>query len=570
MYLDVFTLSALVDELLDTLAGGRVQDSIDTDATGIGLEIYADHRRRYLYLSADQQTPRVHLVDEKLRRGVTTPRQLGLLFRRYVEGGIVTHISQPRWERILHIDVDGPEGAVTVIVEPMERRSNILLVQNGVILDCMRRVGPEENRHRLSLPNHAYSPPPPQTGKLDPVNLDAADFHALFAPNDDPKLLTQRLLTARLLGVSPLLAREIAYRAGAPAAQRAASANPEALYAALREVIEPLAARDWQPGVAEADGVVEAFSVYPLRSAAGWRGVASVSAALAAFYGAPTGEEAYTAAKGPVQAAIQEAQARLRARLAALEQALTDDAERAALRISGELILAYQYTLTPGQAELRAQYDPDAPALVVALDPALTPLENAQRYFARYDKAKRALEDVPRLAEETRHELAFLAQLDADLTLAASWPDIDDVQQALQARGYWRGRRAGRSGGGRPAPLKLVTPDGYVIWVGRNSRQNEIVTFEKGSGEDLWLHAHAAAGAHVIVKFDGRPIPEAVIARAAEAAAYYSARRDEAHVLVDVTQRKYVRKIKGAGPGMVTYRNETTRTAAPRAGEIQP
>lgn len=570
MYLDVFTLSALVDEFLDTLAGGRVQDSIDTDATGIGLEIYAEHRRRYLYLSADQRTPRVHLVAEKLRRGVTTPRQLGLLFRRYVEGGTVTHISQPPWERIIHLDVDGPEGAVTIIVEPMERRGNILLVQNGVILDCMRRVGPEENRHRLSLPNHAYSPPPPQADKLDPTRLSAADFDALFARVDDPKLPTQRLLTARLLGVSPLLAKEVVQRAGAPAAQKAASAPPGPLYAALREVIEPLAARDWQPGIVEAGGVVEAFSVYPLRSAAGWRRVESASAALAAFYGAPAGEEAYDAAKGPVRAAVAEAQAKLGARLAALELALTDDAERDALRISGELILAYQYTLTPGQNELRAQYDPDAPAVVVALDPALTPLENAQRYFTRYDKAKRALEDVPRLAEETRHELAFLAQLDADLTLAASWPDIDDVQQALQARGHWRGRRAGRIGGGRPAPLRLVTPDGYVIWVGRNSRQNEIVTFDKGSGEDLWLHVRDAAGAHVIVKFDGRPIPEGVITQAAEIAAHYSASRGEARAVVDVTQRKYVKKIKGGGPGMVTYRNETTRTVVPRAGEAQP
>jgi predicted ribosome quality control (RQC) complex YloA/Tae2 family protein len=419
----------------------------------------------------------------------------------------------------------------------------------------------------LSLPNHAYSPPPPQSGKLDPVRLVEADFHTLFASIDDPKLLTQRLLTARLLGVSPLLAKEVVYRAGAPSAQKAASASPDALYAALREVIEPLAARDWQPGVATVDGVVEAFSVYPLRSVAGWQRVASVSAALAAFYGAPTGEEAYDAAKGPVRAAIHEAQARLRAKLASLEQALTDDAERDTLRISGELILAYQYTLAAGQTELRAQYDPDAPEVVVALDPALTPLENAQRYFARYDKAKRALDDVPRLVAETRNELAYLAQLDADLTLAASWPDIDDVQQALQAQGYWRGRRAGRIGGGRPAPLKLVTPDGYVIWVGRNSRQNEIVSFEKGSGEDLWLHVRDAAGAHVIVKFDGRPIPEDVITRAAEIAAYYSASRDEARALVDVTQRKYVKKIKGSGPGMVTYRNETTRTVVPRAAE---
>src|SRR6187455_1832539 len=130
MYLDAFTLSALVDEFMDVLVGGRVQDSLSVDEYGLGLEVYANHRRSYLYLSADPQTPRVHVVPEKLRRGLVKPSQLGLLFRRYVEGGQITHVSQPEWERIIHIDVAGPEGDVTIIIEPMERRSNLLLVQN--------------------------------------------------------------------------------------------------------------------------------------------------------------------------------------------------------------------------------------------------------------------------------------------------------------------------------------------------------------------------------------------------------------------------------------------------------
>lgn len=565
MYLDAFTLSALVDEFIDTLIGGRVQDSIDVDQTGIGLEIYAHHRRQYLYLSADHHTPRVHLVAEKLRRGVTTPKQIGLLFRRYVEGGLVTHVSQPAWERIIHMNVQGPEGDVTIIVEPMERRSNILLVQSGVIIDCMRRVGPDENRYRLSLPGHQYVPPPPQTGKLDPTRLTLDELENLIAQNDDPKRKTAQLLSSRMLGISPLLAKEILYRAGSQVNEKAAEADAEKLIEAIRVVIEPLAVREWKPGIVEAENGVEAFSVYPLTSMSGWHGVDSVSEALAAYYGAPVGEDAYNAAKVPVHAAVKEALLRLGAKLASLESSLKDESERDQLRQSGELILAYQYTLQKGQTELKAQYDPDQPELLIALEPTLTPLENAQRYFSRYDKAKRALEDVPRLVKETKNEIALLQQLDMDLEMATNWPEIDEVQQALQSKGYWRGKRAGRMGGGKSAPIKMVTGDGFVIWVGRNSRQNEMVTFEKGSSEDLWLHARDVPGAHVIVKFDGRQIPESTVERAAEIAAYYSAKRGESKAIVDVTQRKYVKKIKSAGPGMVTYRNETTRTVTPRS-----
>jgi predicted ribosome quality control (RQC) complex YloA/Tae2 family protein len=565
MYLDAFTISALVDEFMDTLVGGRIQDVLDVDQTGIGLEIYANRQRRYLYLSADQQTPRVHLLNDKLRRGLVKPTQLGLLFRRKVEGGIVSHVSQPPWERILQIEVQGPEGDVSIYVEPMERRSNLLLVQDGIILDCMRRVGPDENRYRLSLPAHEYKLPPPQTGKRDPLTLTLEDMRGLFDQNDDPKRKTAQLLASRLLGVSPLLAREVVCRAGGEANQKASEADPVRLLEALKTVVTPLGRRDWQPGIVEGENGVEAYSVYPIESMAGWHPIESVSDAITAYYGAPVGEDAYRAAKIPVKEAIQEALIKLRAKLASLERSLTDESEREVLKQSGELILAYQYGLQKGQTELRAQYDPDQPELVIKLDPTLTPLENAQAYFARYYKAKRALEDVPGLVADTKNELAFLEQLETDLEFAMSWPEIDEVQAALQAKGHWRGKTVKRGGGGQSAPLKIVTKDNFVIWVGRNSRQNEQVTFGKGGGQDLWLHARGVPGSHVVVKFDGRPIPEAVIEQAAGLAAYYSAKRGEGSVLVDVTRCMYVRKIKGAAAGMVTYRNEETRTVAPRS-----
>lgn len=564
MYLDVFTLSALVDEFMDTFVGGRVQDTIDVDETSIGLEIYADRRRHYLYLSADNHVPRVHLVPDKLRRGLPRPKQIGLLFRRYVESGTIMHVSQPEWERVLQFDVDGPEGEVNIVIEPMERRSNLLLLRDGVIMDCVRRVGPEDNRYRLSLPAHEYVPPPPQTGKRSPLDAGLEDIVAYFDQVMDPKRKAFQVLTSHLLGMSPLLAREIVFRAGGEADQRAQDVDASAVYDALQAVVKPLGKRQWQPGIAENDNGVEAFSVYPLDYLPGWHPVETVSEAMAAYYGAPVGEDAYNRAKIPSRNAIKEARAKLRAKLASLERSLTDDAERERLRQSGELILAYQYAMEPGQTELKAQYEADGPELVIQLDPKLSPLDNAQRYFSRYNKAKRAVDGVPDLIEDTRNELAYLDQLESDLELASNWPDIDEVQQALQVRGYWEGRPTRRIGSGQSTPIKVVTDDGYVIWVGRNSRQNEIVTFKKGGKEDFWLHAREVPGAHVVVKFDGRRVPEEVIEQAASLAAYYSARRADGSVPVDVTRCKYVRRIKGAAQGMVTYRNEETRMAVPR------
>ena len=566
MYLDSLTLSALVDELLDTVAGGRIQDVIDVDSEGIGLEIYAERRRHYLYLSADPMRPRLHLVSEKLRRGLVKPTPLGLVMRRYVEDGLLEHISQPPWERILQLEISGPQGPVSLYVEPMEKRSNLIMVQEGSIIDCMRRVGPDENRYRLILPAHDYKLPPPQMGKVDPYTVTVADLQKIFTTNDDPKRKTAQVLASGLLGVSPLLAKEVIHRSGADLNQKAVVAEPEKLFQALSDVIAPLRRREWQPGIVENDGRVEAYSVYPITHVAGWKPFETLSAAMSAYYGAPVGDDAYDAAKIPVREAIQEAIAKLTARLASLERGLTDDSDRERIKQCGELILAYQYTIQSGQTELKAQYEMDGPELVIKLDPMLSTLENAQAYFTRYDKAKRALDDVPRLVEENQQELQLVEQLGADLEFARSWPEIDEVQQVLQQRGHWQGKPQKRiAGSGASAPLRVVTEGDYVIWVGRNSRQNEQVTFSKGSPQDIWFHAHDVPGAHVILKFDGRPLPDIVKEQAAALAAFYSAKRTDGRVIVDYTRCLNVRKIKGAAPGMVTYKSEGTYTVMPRS-----
>ncbi len=563
MYLDVFTLSALVDEFMDTLVGGRIQDTIDVDENGIGLEIYANRKRHYLYMSADKSLPRIHLTADKLRRGLTRPTQLGLMFRRYVEGGLVTHVSQPAWERIIHLEIQHEAGDFEIIVEPMERRSNILLLRDNVILDCMRRVGPEDNRYRLSLPNHEYVPPPPQTTRRDPTKVTTDDMMVFFEETENRKRKAFQVLTGNLLGVSPMLAREVVFRASGHANAKAFDVDSDAIFKHLSEIVHGLSQREWQPGVAETEDGVAGFSVYPVTYLDGWHPVKDVSIAIAMYFGAPTGEDAYTAAKTPLYKGLKEARGRLRGKLASLEESLKDDTEREQLRQSGELILAYQYSLADGQTELRAQYDPALPELVVKLNPKLSPLDNAQKYFTKYNKAKRALEDVPQLVAQTRNELEYLNQLESDLDNAKNWPDIDEVQQALQAGGYWQGKRVRRTGGGQSAPIRVVTKDGYVIWIGRNSRQNEIVTFKKANGEDLWLHARDVPGSHVIIKNDGRTIPENVIEQAASLAAYYSKLRGELNASVDMTRVKYVKKIKGAGQGMVTYRNEQNMTVRP-------
>ena len=283
MAFDVFTIAALVDELTETLVGGRVQNIIDVDALGIGLEIYAAGQRHYLYLSAAATAPRAHLGAAKLRRGLTKPTQLGLLCRRYIDGAVLEKISQPAWERLLEIELRSPEGGYKIVAELMPRRANVLLLRDGMILDCLNRVGPEDNRYRLSLPNHKYVPPPPLRGQFDPGQMTAADLAQLLASAKKPTTQTRRLLPGRILGLSPLLAKEIVFRATGAVATKVGDTDADALFSALRAVVEPLLRREWQPGLGLLDGLPTEFSAYPLTHLT-WQACASLSEAVSACF----------------------------------------------------------------------------------------------------------------------------------------------------------------------------------------------------------------------------------------------------------------------------------------------
>ncbi len=270
MNFDAVTIMALVDELNRTLAGGRIQDTVEIDEDSFGLEIYAHQQRHYLLISAHQQYARVLLSDEKLRRGAPKPSPLGLLLRRYVEGARVEEVRQPVWERVVILDIDGPEGVLELIVEPMERRANILLVRDdGTIVECVRRVGEQDNRVRISLPGKPYEPPPPQKLKRDPYLLTANLLGEML--DNQPGERARKVLTDRLLGFSPQVAKEAVFRATGGINTKAADTSARTLFGVIGELFGAFKAHEWQPGVVIDDGTASAYAVYRVTFVPGGR-----------------------------------------------------------------------------------------------------------------------------------------------------------------------------------------------------------------------------------------------------------------------------------------------------------
>jgi predicted ribosome quality control (RQC) complex YloA/Tae2 family protein len=384
-------------------------------------------------------------------------------------------------------------------------------------------------------------------------------------------------LVERVRSASPLAAREMVYRAtGDAEAAAGAVVDPVRLAAALHGLFAPVAAGGWAPSVVRSEDGISAYAPYLLTHLPGVEPAAGVSQAIEAYEASRLGEDAYREARRETLAAVDAARSRLERTRVALLAGLRTEEELAALKMSGDLILACQSSISKGAVELLFPLD-DAEPMRIALDPTLRPVDNAEHYYAAYKKARRAAAALPTRLEAIDRDLDYCAALRLDAEQAQGRSELDEVGQALvdaglvgrSARGAGRRGKAGPSGGrsaSRPAatqPRRFLTGDGFVAWVGRNSRQNELVTFTKGKPGDIWLHALGVPGAHVLVKAAGRQVPPATLLEAAKVAAHFSAARSERRAEVVITDVARVRRMPGGRQGQVRHQGGQTVVVEP-------
>jgi predicted ribosome quality control (RQC) complex YloA/Tae2 family protein len=587
---------------------------------GLGGEGSA--RNRWLLASAHPQVARLHLIERKPRKLVTEPPTFVMLLRKYLEGTRLREVRQPRWERIVefgfaHGPSDEHDEAVWLVVEIMGQLSNLILRdEGGMILGALRQVGLEKNHYRALAPHVAYRSPPPQTRtlhgeprpRLAPETLTGDDLRAAAeeigsrepAPGrkrQPPTVAT--VLTDAVAGWGRDLATESLARADMPSTTPlTAEVEWGAVVAAVHSLAALYGAHAWQPTLVYAPGEPQPrdAAVYrPVRfPAEELHPAPSVNDLLATYFEDAEWRGAVDTAKADLRHLLKTQHDRTRRKAEALAGDLgtLDEAKR--LRTEADLLLAFQGEVPPNATSFTREnpfaVEPgDPPTLSVSLDPRLSAVQNANRLYARYHKLQRAGAAIPPQIEANAVERARIEQLQTDLALAETPAEIALVRSEVVEAGYLRPSKtekpakqakSGKNGkfgkggkGGKPGqqrrapdggtPLRRTSSDGFTLLVGKNSRQNEEVTFGQAAANDTWLHARGVPGAHVIVKASGRPIPDATLREAAALAAYYSQARAAGSVPVDYTQQRYVRHIKGGGPGLVTYERERTLHVAP-------
>lgn len=589
MALDGIVIANLRKEIETNVLGGRISKIAQPEADELLLTIKSTRGQFRLSLCASASLPYAYFTDTNKESPAAAPG-FCMLLRKHIGGGRIISVAQPGLERILiftveHLDELGDTRRKKMIIEIMGKHSNLIFCdEEDTIIDSIKRVPATMSSLREVLPGRPYFIPNTMD-KLDPLSLTEKDFfdHTVNRPQPCAKALY-----TSLTGLSPLAAEEICYRASLDSSQpinTLSEAEKRHLYGTLMRLMDDVRDGRFTPNVVSLDNTPEEFASIRLThltadSRYSTQEYDSVSQVLRCFYASKSALTRIRQKSVDLRKVVSTALERNIKKYDLQKKQLKETEKREKYRIYGELIHAYGYGLEEGAKELAAaNYYDDNKEIKIPLDPDLDAAANARRYFEKYNKQKRTYEALTTLLKETEEEIEHLESISAALDIALSESDLTQIKEELQQFGYIKKHSAGKRGPGYKGqkkekrtvskPFHYLSSDGFHMYVGKNNYQNEEVTFQLADGGDWWFHAKGVPGSHVIVKTEGKELPDRVFEEAGRLAAYYSRGRDSEKVEIDYVKRKEVKKAAGGKPGFVIYHTNYSLMAPPDITGLQ-
>ena len=573
MPMDGLTVGFAARELNRMLTGGRIDKITQPEKDTVVMVVRAESENRRLLLCASPNNARCHLTKINYSNPLEPPA-LCMLMRKQLTGGRITGIRQVDGDRIVHIDMDtvnemGDHVLRRLVLEIMGRHSNLILTdENGRILEAARHVGPDMSRVRQIQPGMAYAAPPAQD-KLDPGKLTADALYGRLSENAPGKL--SRALADCVTGLSRSAAEELSMRVLAagdewPEDLREACGKIEGLLRRLEEMMDPRVLTD-------EDGNAEDVFAFPYlsRDLRRQKPFPTVSEAMEACFGSRDARDRLNQRSASMVRTLKTHVERCEKKLAMQEEELASAERMDEYRMMGEAINANLYRLKKGMTEavLPNWSDPEGGEITVALDIRLTPSQNAQRYFKKYQKARSARETAAVQREKTLEELDYLEGMLLDVDKCTGEGELEEIRQELVRTGYMKRVTNRRQQRQLPQsqPARYLSDDGIEMLVGKNAAQNDRITMG-ARPDEMWLHAKDMPGSHVIIRAEGE-IPQQTMKQAAMLAAWFSKGRGSTQVPVDYTRRKYVKKPSGAAPGRVIYTHQKTAYMSAEESDIR-
>ncbi len=572
MSFDGIMINAVISELKEEILNGRIDKVYQPEKDDIVLQIRCFGNVRRLFLSANPSNPHFNLTEKKYENPLSPPL-FCMVLRKHIGGGKITAIHQPEFERKIVFEIESLNemGDYTInklILEIMGRHSNLILVNSSdVILESARHINYEVSSVREILPGKTYADPPAQN-KINPLTLTRENLSASVENN--PSVRIQQMIYKSYTGISPLSASEICTRAGLDPSvntDELTSGDISALYGAFKAVIEIIKRNDFSPCIYfDNDSKPKEFSPFELKTLQPMRFCRfdGCSEMLEAFYSKRDSAFRISQKTHDLRKLITNNIERCAKKKDIHIRTLKSTENREKHRLYGELLISYAYTVENGadKATVINFYDENQPEITIPMDPDLSPSENAQKYFKKYNKEKRTYAALQTLIKETDDELYYLESILSAIESCESEQDIKEIRRELYEQGYLkknRGFEKNKKSVRKSQPMHYISSDGFDIYVGKNNVQNDELTMKTASNSDIWFHTKQIPGSHVVIFTNGKTPPDSTINEAALLAAYYSRARQGSLVPVDYTAKKNVRKPNGAKPGFVIY--TTNRTA---------
>ena len=562
MAFDAFYLSCVLREIRQ-LQDVRVEKIHQPSRDTVILHLRHREGREKLLFAANPAAPRLHLTGAT-PENPPEPPMFCMLLRKHLSGARLTGVEQLPMERCAIftfdcIDEMGDLVSKKLVAELMGRTCNLyLLSPEGRIIDCLRRVGLDESTKRPALPGLNYQLPE-KVEKQDPASLAEEDYVNLMrAAGAD--VLADRLMD-NLGGLSPLVCREAALFAAGETDARVESGDTTAVGQRLYLFFQEHLRHPTPCYYAQEDGIPKQFAFCPIRQYGQYRTEECFSGLLDKYYTVRDRSDALRQKGQGLRKTVQNLVTRIRRKLAIQEKELEQTFDRERLRQLGDIVTANLHKIQKGQTVLEAEdfYDEEMKVIQIPISNILSPQQNAAKFYKDYARMKTAEKELTRQMELAEQELSYLLSVLEELNRAGSEQELEEIRQELQQGGYVK------SDGGKKRikqsklpPMRFESTDGFAIYVGRNNRQNDELTFKSARKDDIWLHAQKVHGSHVIIACGGRPVPDDTVTQAAQLAAYYAEAKGGQNVPVDVTPVKQVKKTPAGKPGMVIYHTYRT------------
>jgi len=570
-------MAALCAELNNKLKGGRIAKIAQPEPDELLFTIKTPEGNHKLLISASATLPFCYLTDESIISPMTAPG-FCMLLRKHISSGRIVDITQPSLERILeftieHLNEMGDVCRKILTVELMGKHSNIIFrEESGKIIDSIKHVSLLVSSVREVLPGKEYFIPN-NNDKLNPFTASYEDFATMVKGHGIPM---SKAIYTTLTGFSPIMAEEVCHRACIDSQISAAEISDEALlhiYNNIRWLMDDISEGSFSPRIiSDRDGKPCDFAAVDISQYSDYKTETfeSISEVLKEFYSRKNVYTRIRQKSTDLRKVVQTHLERDVKKLDIQEKQLKDTEKMDKYRLWGELLTAYGHGIVSGSKSAVCQNYYTGEDITIPLDETLSPLSNAQKYYDRYNKLKRTKEAVIAQIAETTSTIDHLESISAALEIALTEDDLSQIRQELIDTGYIKKRSANNKKARFVSkPFHYVSSDGFDIYVGRNNYQNDELTFKIANGNDWWFHAKKIPGSHVILRTEGKEIPDRTFEEAAALAAYYSKGSKNDKVEIDYVQRKEVKKPGGAKPGFVVYYTNYSMVASPDITSIK-